>query len=493
MTELLRVVPVDWQEYKAKSDDLDNRRQRAGWSRAYARQNQMLPYAGTCLTSVDLETLRQYLEANAGRAAGHSCSLAALLSAVLTTGRCLSMLVGLPVRQETPIPPSEPCLSIGSQWVWWLTPGRPDSEQKPATMTEPKQAMGQPLVAIPCSHRTRALLERMPAPPSNGLRLFPWEMDVIRDIMRHEIRKTGVRSSLRLIENWLFQRLVEMEYGDSAIAALITGNVPQIAQTVVHYSSLSTCSVEKFLACALTGFDTLEPCAERVHEHRIGSRYAPSIAEVSNLLTCVTRPLRISRKRRGKPVVEMHNAMTLYTVLFFQIATCARPTRHPLPPVESIDPSTGFHIIDDKPMKGNFKTRLIWVSPECQNQLHLYQSHLWKMREHHPQFIPDGHDGSPYLISDGGELTKLDRSALRRDFERRGWLYPDNFARHFVRSQLMGCISSEALHALFGHWHLGTEPWNLAAGLDPLAYRAELQDAIARLCSSCGLIPLRGI
>jgi len=189
----------------------------------------------------------------------------------------------------------------------------------------------------------------------------------------------------------------------------------------------------------------------------------------------------------------MHNAMTLYTVLFYLITTCARPTRSLLPPLDEIDPLTGFQILDDKPIERNFKVRLVWVSPECQQQLRLYQSHLEKMRKQHPQLVPADHDGSPYLIADDGTLQMLDRALFRNAMRKRGWPYPPNFARHFVRSSLIGAISSEVLHAFFGHWHQGTEPWSKTGGLDPLVYRAELEDAIADLCIQCDLAPQRGL
>lgn len=480
-------------EYEAQSADRINARMLGGWGRAYARQNQMLPYAGTSLTAAEVEGLRQHLDARAARANNSEITSAALLSAVLTTGRSAGSFASIPVLCDPENLPNAPCLAIGSQWVWWLAPGRPSSEQKFPEGYEPAQARRGNLIALPCSVRTRRLLEQMASPPTPGHPVFPWNSDEAHDAAHKEIRKAAIQSSLRLAEGWLFQRLSEMENGDTAIAAIITGNVPLVAKTVIHYTSVSASKAVTILGKALDGFDIVEPLLNIGDEQHYGSRYSPQARDVSNLLAQIRAPLLMRRKLRKKPIVAMHNAMTLYTVLFYLIATCARPTRALLPSLDRIDPLTGYQMLDDKPSKDQPKTRLIWVSEECQEQLAFYDSHLQTMYQRYSQLVPDDHDGSPYLIADDGSLQVLDRALLRRTLRAKGWPYPSNFARHFVRSALIGTISSETLHAFFGHWHQGTEPWNKTAGLDPLAYRAELKRAITALCKRCGLEPQRGL
>ena len=465
----------------------------AGWGRAYARQNQMLPYSGASITEIETEQLRRHLEERALNAKPSETAAAALLSAILTTGRSAATLATLPVVTGTGTVPRAPCLQIGSQWVWWLEPGRPESQQKFSPGHEPADAKRGDLVALPCSIRTRRLLEQMSTAPTPNYLLFPLQPVAVEGVTHREIRKAGVASSLRLVESWLFQRLTKMPTGDAALAAIITGNVPLIAKTVIHYTSICAPTAVGMLVEALEGFDAFNPSFRMVSVDRLGSRYAPPVEKVIDLLIQVRRPLLISRKRRKKPISAMHNAMTIYTALFYLIATCARPTRRMLPSLDAIDPLTGYQILDDKPASGNFKARLIWVSEDCQEQLRRYQAHLATMRERYPDLAPPDEDGSPYLISDDGSLEVLDRRLLRRAMSAEGWAYPVNFARHFVRSELVGKVSSETLHAFFGHWHQGTEPWSEYAGLDPLAYRAELQNAIALLCAKCGLEPQRGL
>lgn len=480
-------------KYETSDAERINARMLGGWGRAYARQNQMLPYAGTTLTEAEVEGLRRHLDASATGATHCEVTSAALLSAVLTTGRSAECLASLPVLYEPEKLPSAPCLAIGSQWVWWLLPGRPSSEQKFHRDQEPAQAKRGDLIALPCSVRTQRLLEQMALPPTPGQPVFPWTSSDARDAAHTEIRKAAVQSSLRLVEGWLFQRLSGMESGDTAIAAIITGKVPLIAKTVIHYTSVSNSKALTILGRALDGFDTVEPLLKIGDERHYGSRYAPRICDVSNLLAHIRSPLLIRHKLRKKPIVAMHNAMTLYTALFYLIATCARPTRGLLPSLDWIDPLTGYQMLDDKPAKHRDKTRLIWVSQECQDQLGLYQSHLETMRERHPHLVPAENNGSPYLIADDGSLQDLDRALLRKSLREKDWPYPPNFARHFVRSALIGTVSSETLHAFFGHWHQGTEPWSNMAGLDPLAYRAELKGAITTLCRDSGLVPQRGL
>ncbi len=78
-----------------------------------------------------------------------------------------------------------------------------------------------------------------------------------RDILRPEVHGAGVRCSLRMVEDWLFPRLVEMDNGNTAITALVTRKVPHIAETVVHYSALPTREAMTHLANASADFDVI--------------------------------------------------------------------------------------------------------------------------------------------------------------------------------------------------------------------------------------------
>lgn len=510
MTDKIWVVPVDSDEYLERVQAIAEKWKRAGWSRGYGRQNQMLPYGGTCLTPGQIEDLRCHIEAVANKPPDRDATeAAALLSCVLTTGRSIETLASLPVKNSSDLPPTEACLALGSQWVWWLAPGAPGAKQLFREECTPQQAERASLIAIPCSARTRILLEKMAPPPRHGRRLFSKHPDQMRDALRHQALAAGVRCSVRAIEAWPFQQIVKMMHGDVALAALVTGQSPIISKTVIHYTSISSSSVPALLSNALGDFDRVHHEGDLQQQGgRIGSRYAPTKEEVIALLDKVRRPLLMPRDDLDETsAIEVHNAMTLYTVLFYLIATCARPTDALLPNLEAIDPTNGFLILDDKPTKDNFKTRLVWVTEECRQQLQFYRAHLKMIRRHFPTHEcfaesnpfwrydqPATHlDQTACLLDRTGASRMLDRRALSVALLSFGWPYPKNFARHFVRSELVGRISSETLHAFFGHWLVGTEPWNHNAALDPLAFRSELEKAVPALCESCGLVPVEGL
>lgn len=281
-----------------------------------------------------------------------------------------------------------------------------------------------------------------------------------------------------------------MPDGDVAIASIVTGHQPVLAGTVIYYTMLDGGSLPDWLAAALTGFDRVDVTGVRREQVDLGSRYAPSLADTQALATRLGADLEAARRKRK--VAAVHNAMTVYTAVFALLATGCRPTSALIPDPDAIDAATGFLIVDDKPTFDNFKSRLIWVSDACRAQLGFYHDHLRRLRQRCPAFADVGHD-APFTIEACGRAEPLTSRRLVRRLQTLGWRFPPNAGRHFLRSHLVGSLRSETLHALLGHWHLGTDPWGDRAGLDPLAYRAELADALPALLAGVGFIPRRGL
>lgn len=483
-----RLVPVAAESYRNDEERRRLGRIYAGWSRAYARRNQMLPYAGTGLSPGDAERLHRIV-AHHAEMGGTTRELvaAALLSAVLTTGRTVKELTGA-ITTHAPMSSDVPWLETGPHWRWWLPPGEPESLQLEQPHIPRQPIDRSPLIAIPCSARTRQLIERL-APIYGPLHS---DHDVVIDALKRMIRAAGVAAPLSWVERWLFERLAAMEGGDIALAALTTGHTSAVAQTPTHYTRAETDRIPALLARALDGFDTIEDAD--IPSFTIGSRYAPTLDEVRVIVCRLTAPLERRNARLRQTPVALHNAMTLYTTLFVLFATGARPRARAIPADRAIDAATGFMVLDDKSLHDGFTSRLVWVADACRAQLAHYHVHLSALARRRPDLAELIAQERPFLLSeDDGAPKPLTRDMLRPMLSADHYIFPLNAGRHFLRSQLIGAVSGETLHAFLGHWHLGAEPWGAKGALDPVRYRAELARALPPLLTSAGWRPLPGL
>jgi len=458
----------------------------------------MLPYGGSFLSPGDVALLHSALERalSSDTASASEILGAALLSAIMTTGRNLdsvaSVKFGETVSQDARLHIAE-CAAQSS--TWWFPPGRPTSSQLFGKMQEPVAAARPALIPLPCSKRTNELIRKLHHHGIVGCQVFPASHREANAALRHFILAAGVRCSLRRVEGWLFQRLVLAPRGDTGIAALITGHAAPITQTVVHYTALECDDIASHVADALQGFDEIPPSSNAVAiQDRIGSRLVPTLNETQVLADALSRPLDPPGRGKRRDPVAIHNAMTTYTIAMTQFATGCRPSLRWLPDDEAIDPATGFLIINDKPTRDNFKSRIVWVSDDCRDQLRLYRAHLIRLTERLPAIGPvTGGHGAPFYLSPDLVPQAVTRSALRAELAKQHWPYPLNAGRHFLRSSLAGKVSTETLHAMLGHWHLGTEAWGAASALDPVSYRDDLSAVLVPLSRRAGWLPRRGL
>lgn len=494
-----RVVAVEAGEYLAQERARADRRVRNGWSRAEARQNQQLPYGGSFLSPGDAERLDNALRRTAGSNTATTDELqgAALLSAVMTSGRSVDALRSVVFDGGAPSPtPAADTLRTEPDWSWSFEPGAPTSRQGFGKVVPPQSADRPSRIALPCTIRTRTLLSKLIAEPKMGAAVFAMSIDELRESLRRYVLAADVRASTRRIEGWLFQRLVLQNGGDAGIAALITGRRSPTTQTLVHYTALECADITQLVTAAVGDFDSnpapATPPAN--NQPRIGSRYAPIQQEVGGLSRALSIPLRSPGRGRRRDPMAVHNAVTTYTIALAYFSTGCRPGQRLLPDEDHIDPATGFVVMDDKPTPDNFKSRVVWVVEDCREQLRLYRAHLAHLAQRVPALEPILKAGpDPFYLSSNLQPRPVTRSGLRTALAETGWPYPLNAGRHFLRSSLAGKVSTETLHALLGHWHIGTEAWGAASALDPLAYRAELMAELEPLIRNMGWLPRSGL
>ena len=481
------VEPVELDAYVAAQDEYYSNRMRGGWARGYARQNQMLVYAGISVTPLDEALLRQALDHAGGSSQAVLRLGAAAISIMMTTGRSLDEIAELEFddRSKASGLPVRPVLRSGHEWVWWLKPGSPSSEQR-GLLT---RAVLPDIVPIPCSARSRMLVEQ--CNPQPGQSLFLRSSDELASAAGAFLRSAKIKLTLSTIRRWLFDRLTWMEGGDVGIAALVTAHQPVLAQTVVHYTALPVPAIQVFVKRALIGFDSVViPAIPHIMSgQRVGSRFAPSLDQVRQLVQKLHGAISSAKRRKNVP--SLHNALTIYTIVLVHMHTGCRPSREFIPLINHMDKITRFLIVDDKPTRDNYKSRIIWISNDCDTQFALYESHIAALTKRLDDI--GGLGSSPFWLTPTMKPKPLNRTTFRTALTALGWEFPFNAGRHFLRTNLVGVISTEGLHALLGHWHLGNEPWSAASSLDPIAYRSEIAETLEPLMRRCGLRPVKGL
>jgi hypothetical protein len=187
--------------------------------------------------------------------------------------------------------------------------------------------------------------------------------------------------------------------------------------------------------------------------------------------------------------------MVMQTVALVSFAIGHRGLGTHLPSTAAIDPHTGFCRINEKYEADRSEFRMVWVDPTARKQISEYEHHLRVLERHGPtldfeliqQDVAEGRLPIFELGSEGARYCKIaDVWTMLRERA------PDlecmrlNSGRHWLRSNLDGKCSTETLHAMFGHWHIGTEPWSYGSCLDPLLYRADLERSIPACLEKVG-------
>lgn len=484
----LHLTPSTIQDHLRDKDERRNNAIKEGRMRAYARGNQMLAYGGDILTPGNVVRISKYLEI---ASQSERPSIAdAMLSAILTTGRPLRELACLTSHGPSVERPKVPILSKGRRWIWWLPAGAPSSRQN--LFGELPADHAPSLLPVPCSDRTRSLIERAHSIGATGSPIFGRDEGTLIEAVRSARITAGANRSLRSFESWLFHKIASAENGDLAIAAIITGRDPPIVQSVLHYTQTDSSQTWSVLTTALNGLDKFGARPSMTGSQALGSRFAPPKSDLQSITKRMRKALSIT-PNSDEAIEKFHNAMTIYTAFFYLYATGCRPTAALIPSNSAIDPDTGFTILDDKASPDGFKTRLVWVSHECRAQLANYERHLERLAMAFPNLCSKIKQTMNPLIMSNGQIKSLKPSGLRREMRALGWEFPLNAGRHYLRSRLIGEIGSEALHAFLGHWHLGIEPWSKEAALDPLSYRAELAASLPNLLCEAGFVPVRGL
>ena len=319
---------------------------------------------------------------------------------------------------------------------------------------------------------------------------------------------------------FLRRQLAVCSPGDLATSWLMTNTSPSRNATTLSYTSISLRDAQRYHAeavafansrdCQMTNSAAAAPDLPSVlNERVVGSRFCPSRAALNHLRD---RLLASARRGRGRMssvhLSEFDHAFTAYCWLFFSLHTGWRPPVDPiLPDACQLDWVTGAFFLEDKLARStNFVVVIdekaeqgeVLNDIEREDAITLYTNETYEagapaglkkrwlplgrrvvaqLRAYHDHVERRAGQSLPHLpivVRDKVLAHVREVSDITKHL-------PWNFARHYLRSSLVGKVSVEAINAYLGHWDAGSEPWANGSCLDPVAYGHEIRTALDEL------------
>jgi len=337
--------------------------------------------------------------------------------------------------------------------------------------------------------------------------------DLIKDFIASLNQKYGCRLTSMRIARYMFEAIANAPRSDLTYAMLITGQPSYNGANALFYTAVSTKALNDIYRSACKSIaksarlelsddkkkkvsDSKFTLEDRMH----GSRIRPTHDDVGAL--CRDLSGRIKRAKKEGPI-EVHNAMAIYTSAFINFSTGYRSVGDASFHSDEIDYQTGFAVISDKDSVDEYHSRLIWIMPECIEQIRNYRAQLKVVLEHVSLTTHDIYTelSSELLGGDEGKTSSMPGLFIIRDkkiaaltpsiYEAsfpRSYPYPANAHRHYLRSNLLetGC-PSDVVNALMGHWERGQEPWSSYSSLGPIEYRDAIKPILIELVvERCG-------
>lgn len=219
---------------------------------------------------------------------------------------------------------------------------------------------------------------------------------------------------------------------------------------------------------------------------------------------------------RRRDIVTEHERLTILLWLTLSISIASRARIYPLPSLQLVDPRTGAFLVLDKatrkikpqlsddtaafPANALGDARIVFLPAALRRRIEAYRQHLRMLSARRDiridarlriSSLADRFDAGKLIWFFAlrrlgqGKNAKIIMEPLRpkavayRVEKHLKLRLETNFARHMLRSGLVGRVSHEVIDALLGHWDQGTEPWATGSALDPMAVRA-MMTAIGR-------------
>ena len=421
----------------------------------------------------------------------------------------------------------------GSRGYWWMTPATPLRSRLPDDKQRIQACQTVSHVSL-CSEIgiEQTISEYIVQEHGNRSKfLFSKKLDTYQEMISKFISLVNSRHATRLtanrISDYLFDAVERHPGADLTTAMYIVGREHFLGRNPSYYSAIPK---QKLQSIYQEVCKSIQDChfIERPREGQIrinselatrlqrgseyiGSPFCPKSETVQGLVVALKESLA---KATGAPtsilkLLRMHNSMTRYTAFMIAYGTGFRAVRDPFLSAAAVDWKSGFAAISDKDNEDGYNSRLIWIPPDCLQQLKLFKEHQQNLLCRLSVLIPNissrlkdrrrlapgrfmfyamsGDDSGKYLAKPLS--PKLLGQKLRDVFA-----LPINANRHYLRSTMLarGC-PVEVINAFMGHFERGEEPWGKFSGLSPIAYRNALDHFLTPLMRDDGWAPMSGL
>ena len=120
--------------------------------------------------------------------------------------------------------------------------------------------------------------------------------------------------------------------------------------------------------------------------------------------------------------------------------------------------------------------------------MQLYEAYLSSLKN---RGLPPASRNQPcYFLNDVGNPVAVQPATIL-PMTRRFFPFPANFARRFMRTELLELgIAPEIMDAWMGHWWRGEEPWGRYSTFSYAKYREVLEDTLVPFLDELGLRPI---
>lgn len=287
---------------------------------------------------------------------------------------------------------------------------------------------------------------------------------------------------------------------DQCMAWVATANLSRKRETRMHYARYKLPrlafaygrAIRNVAQNSLTGPSHL---IQNNTDLSIGARYVVNRKTVKELVAELIGATR-AKVIPGNPecVTDVHNSFTLYMWVWQSMATTMRAITQPVDLIRSWNenPKAKLLGLADKEGRYQDKARLLELPRQLADQFSLYATHCRAveraLRLKHTLLTDSEGKRDLFLLSPSGKPKLVKPGVVEEFFDDLGFTVLANFARSFLRTELIdrGC-EAEVVDAFLGHAGRVESPFGIYSTFDYAIYRQQLAVHLPPILKTVGL------
>lgn len=332
----------------------------------------------------------------------HSLEIAAFLTTLFWLGQRIEDVVEFRLYTHKPGPrdnkPGFVAIS-GSPGYWWIKPATPLRIRLP----DEKQLRQAHKTASCLSLNSSVGVEQIISEyvvkehRNHSRYLFSKKIEIYQLMIGRFVSVVNSRHATRLtlnrISDCMFNAIEQHPDADLTAAMYIVGREHFLGRNPSYYTAITASKLQSIyqnVCKTIRDRHFIEKPRERQVKinsefnpqlnncsEYIGSPFCPTSATVRALVAALKGSLT---KAASSPagimkLLRLHNSMTRYTAFMIAFGTGFRAIRDPFLSAAEIDWKTGFAVLSDKDNEDGYNSRLIWIPPDCLQQLLLFKEH----------------------------------------------------------------------------------------------------------------------